>query len=97
MTIVVLGFEIMQTAVERKSLLFHVKRFLGRVVLSELCLLFLVAVFSGINFLFSLVPEGKAVTAMLPATLIASLIILYVLFRSSRIRGTFDRLEEGDW
>ncbi|MFX0203045.1 MAG: hypothetical protein ACFFCW_43635 [Candidatus Hodarchaeota archaeon] len=94
-----IGFFIFEILVGRKirnPFSFHIKRFVGRMILSETIFLLIVAISSLINLLAPFVPEQHLLTILIFANLAVS-IALYAMIRNTKIGHFFSRLEKGEW
>ena len=90
------AFEILSSRKTKKSFLFHVKRFVGRMVLTEILFLLVVAISSVINLLAPFIPQRYLLTILVFANLAVS-IALCILIKNPRIGHFFSRLEKGEW
>lgn len=91
-----LAFEILLGRKTDRPLLFHVKRFVSRMVLLGFCLLLVLGLFSGMYLLVPFVPDNHLIIVLAIATLVAT-IVIYVMTRNPKIRAFFSSLEKGEW
>jgi hypothetical protein len=89
-------FEILASRKIKKPFSFHVKRFVGRMVLTEIVFLLIVAISSIINLLAPFLSEGYLITIQIFADL-AVAILLYAFTRNPRVGRFFSQLEKGEW
>jgi len=89
-------FEILSSRKIKKPFSFHVKRFVGRMILAEIVFLLVVAISSIVNLLVPFLSERYLITIMIFANL-AVAIVLYAFTRNPRVGRFFSRLEKGEW
>lgn len=96
MVISFLTFEILYSIKIRKTFLFHVKRFTGRIILTEFFVALVIAVSSIINQLTPFVPERYLITIFMFGYLLTS-VAVYKIIKNLTIRNLFSKLEKGEW
>jgi hypothetical protein len=89
-------FEILSSRKIKKPFSFHVKRFTGRMVLTEICFLLIAAVSYAVNLLAPFLPERFLITAFIFAFLILSA-ALYLMTKNPKVGRFFSKLEKGEW
>jgi len=89
-------YEVLLSRRMKRSFSFHMKRFVGRMVLAEVLFVLVVAVSGAINSLSPFLPERYLIMILIFANL-ATGMVLYMASRNPRIGRFFRRLENGDW
>lgn len=90
------AFEILLSKRLHKPFSFHVKRFVGRLVLAEACFLTIFAVSNVINLLAPFLPNVYLII-ILSLAILTLFVAAYVLTKGSKVGHLIVILERGEW
>lgn len=90
-------FEILSSIKIKKPLSFHIKRFIGRMILTGIFVIFVVAFSSVINYLLAPFVSERYLVIILIFGYLSLSITLYKMVKNPKIGCFFSRLEKGEW